>query len=241
MRVSRAHLPRLAAALLLVAAVVALRTLPVAEWLGELEAWTRANPVTGAVAYVVFSSAAIVALTPGWIPMTLAGVMFGLVPGLVYALIAVVGGATAAFLAGRTLARGWVERRIAGNRRLLALDDALGEQAFLIVMLTRAALVIPFNLLNYAYGLTRVHTGTYAAATAVGMVPVLGMYVYLGSLVQDVGQMLSGEAVTGAPPWWTAVIGAVAIATVVVSVRRTVLRKLERGAPIREPGARRVN
>ena len=230
MSVSRTHLLRLIGALLLIAAILALRTLPVAELLDELEAWSRGNPITGALVYVGLSAIAIVALTPGWIPMTLAGVMFGLVPGIAYALVAIVVGATAAFLAGRTLARGWVERRISGNRQLLALDDALGERAFLIVMLTRVAFVIPFNMLNYAYGLTRVGTGTYAGATATGMLPIVGLYVYLGSLAQDVGEVLSGGADSGAPTWWVAVVAVGAIGVVVFVVRRSVLQILARSA-----------
>ena len=160
--------------------------------------------------------------------MMLAGVLFGLTEGILYALIGVTVGATAALVAGRTLARSWVEKRIAGNEQLTALDDALGTEAFTIVVLTRLALVIPFNMLNYAYGLTRVGASVYAMATAVGMLPIVAMYVYLGTLAGDIGQILRGETDAGSGVWWLAGIALVAIAVVVFVVKRAVDRALKR-------------
>lgn len=212
----------------LVALVALLRTLPVVDWLDGAEAWVDAHPLAGATAYLAATIASVVALTPGWIPMTLAGLLFGLFPGALYALAGITVGATIALLAGRTLARRWVEHRIAGNEQLLALDDALEDQAFTIVLLTRLALVIPFNMLNYAYGLTRVRTIVYAVATAVGMLPAILMYAYFGTLARDIGAALSGDAETGPGTWWLAGIAATAIVVVVIVVRRAVGRALEK-------------
>ena len=160
--------------------------------------------------------------------MMLAGLVFGLTMGLVYAMLGIVGGAAAAFLVGRTLARPWVERRIAGNANLMALDDALDEQAFMIVALTRIALVLPFNFLNYAYGVTRVNIGVYVAGTAVGMLPIAGFYVYLGTLANDMSQILDEGANIGSNVWWAAAVAFVAIVAVVLTVRRALNRALRR-------------
>lgn len=199
-----------------------LRALPFGDWLRGVEAWVSTNPVPGAAVYIGLTVVAVVALTPGWIPMMLGGLLFGLGPGLLFGIVGMTVGATAALLAGRTLARGWVEKRIAGNEQMLALDDALDSQAFTIVALTRIALVIPFNMLNYAYGLTRVKTSVYATATAVGMLPVVTLYVYLGTLARDIGQILRGEADAGPGAWWLTGIALLAIAMVVFIVRRAV-------------------
>ncbi len=206
-----------------------LRTLPVGDWLIGIEAWVQANPVAGRFAYLGLAVAGIVALTPGWIPMMLAGLLFGLLPGVLYGLLAITIGATAAMLTGRTLARSWVEKRISGNKQLLALDDALDEQAFTIVALTRIALVIPFNMLNYAYGLTRVRLPVYALGTAVGMLPVVALFAYLGTLTRDISEVLSGEANATIDGWWLGAIALIAISIVVIVVRRTVKRTLARG------------
>lgn len=225
---SKTTISRLTIVVVLVAIILAIRTLPVGEWLVGIEDWVSANPATGRLAYLLVTIISGVALTPGWIPMMLAGLLFGLLPGIIFGLLGTTLGATAAMLTGRTLARSWVEKRIAGNQQLLALDDALDEQAFTIVALTRVALVIPFNILNYAYGLTRVRLPVYMAATAVGMLPVVALYAYLGTLARDITQILSGDATAGPGAWWIAAIAVVAISIIIFVVRRTVIRALER-------------
>lgn len=223
---SRRWLSRLAIVVLLVGIVVMFRALPLLEWIAGLESWVRARPIGGPLVFIVATIISVVALTPGWIPMSLAGLLFGFLPGFIYALFAVTIGATLALLVGRTLARRWVERRIEGNERLLALDDALEDQAFTIVVLTRIALVIPFNMLNYAYGLTRVRMRTFVAATAVGMVPIVAIYAYLGSVARDIGAVLAGDAKLDVDAAWIAGVAVVVIAIVIIVVRRAVRRAL---------------
>lgn len=224
---SKKTLSRLAIVIGLLALILMLRTLPVSEWLAGIESWVEANPVAGRAGFVVLAIVGGVALTPGWIPMMLAGLLFGLAEGIFYGLLGITLGATAGMLVGRTLARSWVEKRIKGHEQLMALDDALDQQAFSIVALTRLALVIPFNILNYAYGLTRVRVPVYLLATAVGMLPVVAMYVYFGTLTQDIGKLLSGDAEAGPGTWWLLGIALVAITLVVIVVKRTVARVLE--------------
>ncbi len=208
----------------LVGAWFVVRVLPVGEWLDELAAWAAANPLLGPTLFISMTMIGGVAAVPGWIPMMLAGLVFGFFPGVLYATLGIVAAATAALLVGRTLLRGWAEKRIAGNPRMLALDDAVQEQGFLIVVLTRLALVIPFNLLNYAYGLTRIDTRLYIVATTVGMLPAVATYVYLGTLARDIDQILAGDAEIK----WAAAAGVIALIAVVFTVRRTVKKALDR-------------
>lgn len=225
---TRRTLSRLAIVALLVGVVVLFQTLPLAEWLSSVEHWVRAHPVAGPLVFVLAATISVVALTPGWIFMTLGGLLFGFVPGVAYALVAATIGSALALLVGRTLARRWVERRIEGNEQLLALDDALEEQAFTIVVLTRLALVIPFNVLNYAYGLTRVRTLVFVAATLLGMLPIVAAYAYLGSIARDIGAVLSGDAKLDVDAAWIAGVAAVVIGIVILIVRRAVRRALEK-------------
>ena len=224
----RKLLLRVSAVALVAMLIIFARDLPFVIWLGELEVWARENPLAGAFAFITLTVIATVALLPGWVSMMLAGLVFGMSAGLLYAMIGIIGGAAAAFFVGRTLARSWVERRIAGNAHLMALDDALDEQAFSIVALTRIALVFPFNLLNYAYGVTRVDFGVYLAGTAVGMLPIVGIYVYLGTLTQNISQILSEGAQIGPGVWWAVVVAAIAIVSVILIVRRALGRALRR-------------
>src|SRR5439155_1410723 len=94
-------------------------------------------------------------------------------------------GASAAFLVGRYLARAAVERRIAANPRFAAIDRAVGAEGRKIVFLLRLSPVFPFNLLNYALGLTRVRFADFFLAS-VGMLPGTVLYVYSGKLIGDV-------------------------------------------------------
>ena len=227
--------------IVLVAVIAALfffaRELPFAEWLASLESWARQYPLAGAVAYIVVTIVATAALMPGWVMMMLAGLVFGPALGLAYAMTGLVGGAVAGLFIGRTVARKWVERRIAGNVHLMALDDALEEQAFTIVALTRIALVFPHNVLNYAYGVTRVKLPAYTAGTAVEILPIVGFYVYLGTLAHDMSQILEEGAQFGLRAWWGVAIAAIAIVTVLLVVRRALVRALQRQK--REPERQR--
>ena len=219
---------RVLALVALGALIYVARDLPLADGLAALQFWASEHPLFGAIAYISVTIIAIALLTPGWILMMLAGLTFGLMPGLLYAMLGIVGGAIAAFYVGRTLARKWVERRVADNIHLLALGDALEDQAFTIVALTRIALVFPFNVLNYAYGVTRVHLREYVAGTAVGMLPIVTIYVYLGTLTRDLSQILDEGAAIGPGAWWAAGVAIIAIISVVLVVRRALQRAMQR-------------
>ena len=217
---------RVALAAIVLTGIVAATMLPVGAWMQSVGDWVVERPVEGAVGYLVVATMCGVLMTPGWVPMMLAGVLFGLGKGIALAVFGIVGGATAAFLAGRGLLRGPIERRIAGNPTLVAIDRAVDQQAFTIVVLTRLALVLPYNLLNYVYGGTRVGLRTYMLATGLGMLPAVTLYVYLGTLASDVGQMLdSGGA---APPGsrWISGLALAAIVAVTIVIHRAARRAL---------------
>lgn len=223
---SRAVINRVLVLIGLIVVAILLRTLPVTEWLERLTRLNDAYPVAVPIAYVATVIVATIALFPGWVSIMIAGLLFGLWPGLLYALLGITAGAFGAFLAGRALGRSWVEKRMGDNLKLQALDEAVDAQSFYIIFLTRFAIVLPFNLLNYAFGLTRVRVTTYVAATALGMLPAVLLYVYLGTLADDFGQILAGEVRPTSGAIWIAAIAVVAIAAVVWIVHRAATRAL---------------
>jgi uncharacterized membrane protein YdjX (TVP38/TMEM64 family) len=202
------------------------RILPVTEWLEQLERLNEQHPVAVPLGYVAGVAIATVALFPGWISMMLGGLLFGLMPGLPFALLGITTGAFGAFLAGRALGRSWVENRMGDSLKLQALDEAVEAQSFYIVFLTRFAIVLPFNVLNYAFGLTRVTITTYVAATALGMLPAVLLYVYLGTLADDFGAILSGDVRPASGAYWIGALAIVAIAAVIWIVQRAARRAL---------------
>jgi uncharacterized membrane protein YdjX (TVP38/TMEM64 family) len=108
---------------------------------------------------------------PG-LPLTLlGGLVFGAVWGTLYVWIAATLSAALAFLVARHLARGTVERWIVQSPRLARIDDAVGRHGWRIVMVTRLVPLFPFNLQNYAYGLTRIPFWTYLVVSGVCILP----------------------------------------------------------------------
>ena len=126
-------------------------------------------------------------LVPG-LPLDLAaGVLFGPVWGTVYSLVGATAGATVAFLAARTVGRDWTEKKLSGP--LKKLKEGVDKGGWEFVAFVRLVPVIPFNLLNYALGLTRIGLAPYVLASAVFMAPATAVYVYAG--------WAGGEAIGG--------------------------------------------
>jgi uncharacterized membrane protein YdjX (TVP38/TMEM64 family) len=123
---------------------------------------------------------------------------------------------------------------VAGNPRLGAIEAGLREEAFVIVVLTRLSLVMPFNLLNYAYGITSVRGSVHFIATGVGMLAPVALYVYLGTLARDIGQILSGAATPTTLGYWIAGAGIIAIIILTWVMHRAASRALERHLPTME-------
>ena len=146
--------------LLIVVAVIAAlygaHRIGAGPWLTNALDWIRGLGPLAPIAFIAIYIVACVAFLPGSILTIGAGVIFGVVRGSIYVSIAATLGATAAFLVGRYLARDWVSAKLEGNPKFKAIDDAVGKEGWKIVLLTRLSPVFPFNLLNYAYGLTSV-------------------------------------------------------------------------------------
>ncbi|MEP0886533.1 TVP38/TMEM64 family protein, partial [Trichocoleus sp. ST-U3] len=170
---------------------------------------------------------ATVAFLPGSIVTLGAGVVFGIVWGSIYVFIGASLGATAAFLIGRYLARDWVFKKIAGNEKFRAIDEAVGKEGFKIVLLTRLSPVFPFTLLNYAFGVTGVSLKDYILGF-VGMIPGMIMYVYLGSLAGNLAKVgTEGQPSNPTVEWTIRIIGFIATVAVTVYVTRIARKALE--------------
>ena len=183
--------------------------------------WVEGLGVWGPVVFILGYAVAAVAFIPGSLLTLAAGAIFGLVKGTIYTLIGATLGAAAAFLVARYLARGAIERRIAGNAKFAAIDKAVGREGFKIVALLRLSPVFPFNLLNYSLGLTQVRFLQYLAAS-IAMLPGTLLYVYYGkaagSLAAVAGGAKSreGDRATG----WCSALGLLATVVVTTFVTR---------------------
>jgi uncharacterized membrane protein YdjX (TVP38/TMEM64 family) len=205
------------AALAVAAFVAALLTLPVSEWLVAIVDWTQGAGWLGVLVFSVAYVTATVLMLPGSILTLGAGFVYGPLWGTLLVSPVSVMAAGIAFVLGRSVARQWIARRMERNPRFKAIDEAIGEGGFKIVLLLRLSPVFPFNLLNYSLGLTRVSLRDYLLASFIGMLPGTFLYVYLGSLVTNASQLLSGKR-PSAGPWQYALYGAGLVATLLVTL-----------------------
>ena len=211
-----------------IAAIVAVVVLARVFHLGEAFAWAleriRSLGALAPVLFIIIYIAGAILFVPGAILTIGGGALFGVVWGSIYVSIGATIGATAAFVIGRYLARGWVRGRLAGNPRFAAIDDSVGREGWKIVALTRLSPVFPFNLLNYAFGLTGVSLRDYVIATWAGILPGTVLYVYIGAL----GGTLARPGAAHRPPaqWALDIVGLLATLAVALYAGRIAARAL---------------
>ena|ERR1051326_1102445 len=171
--------------------------LPFLQWMVDFVHWAKGMGAAGGVLYAVFYIAGTALFFPG-LPLTLgAGFLYGAIIGTLVVSPASVAGATLAFLIARYLARDWVTRRLKKYPQAAAIDRAIEKNGFKAVVLLRLQPVLPFNILNYALGLTSIRLRDYMLASWIGMFPATVLYVYLGSIMNDISDLLRGRPNSG--------------------------------------------
>ncbi len=192
--------------------------------------WVAARGIAGVAVFAAAYVVATVLFVPGSILTLGAGFVFGVIGGTAAVSVASTVGATAAFLVGRYVARDWVAARTSAMPRFGAIDAAVGREGWKIVLLTRLSPVFPFNLLNYAYGLTAVRPIPFVLASWIGMLPGTVMYVYIGSLAASVAT-LGGTTERGPLQWTLYGLGLAATVAVTVFVTRLARNALQQELP----------
>ena len=215
-------------AAIIVAVITGTVLLPVKDWLiGALE-WTEGLGVWGHVFVVAFYVVACVFLLPGSILTLGAGLLFGLVGGVITVSIGSTLGACAAFWIGRTVARNWIAAKVAANEKFAAIDHAVAGQGFKIVLLTRLSPIFPFNVLNYAFGLTKIAFWKYALGSWIGMIPGTVMYVYFGAALGSFAQLAAGkveQGVAGRLFFWFGLAATFVVTVFVTRLARKALKQ----------------
>ena len=145
---------------------------------------------------------AVVLAVPGSALTALAGVIFGSFQAIVYVSIASTVGATLAFLVSRYLARDFLVEKLQKNRSFRRLDDMTERYGPFIVAVVRLIPIIPFSLVNYGFGLTRISLKTYVIFSWLFMIPGTILYVAGGEALQKA--LLEGQV-----PWKLLVVIAV--------------------------------
>ena len=184
---------------LIVGAIAAVRMTGAARFMEQetLRGWIEACGIYGSLIYMLVYAIAPALFLPG-LPITIAGgVLFGPFWGVVYTITGATTGACLAFLISRHLARDWIERKMRGPR-WRKLDEDVQRHGWKVVAITRLIPLFPFNLLNYAFGLTKIKFLHYAAATFVCMLPAcIAFIVFSSSLLNVIQGKISTEFIIG--------------------------------------------
>lgn len=189
----------------------------------------------GPIAFIAIYNLATLLFIPGSILTLKGGCLFGVFWGSIYVIIAATIGATLAFLIGRYLSRDWVVQKLDKHPKFKAIDLAVAKEGWKIVLLTRLSPIFPFNLLNYAFGVTQVSLKDYILGS-IGIIPGTVMYVYIGSLASNIAmlntphQPSNPQAQIG--EWVIQVMGFIATVVVTIYVTKVAQKTLKESVAI---------
>ncbi|KAM9968870.1 hypothetical protein ACTFIW_000273 [Dictyostelium discoideum] len=125
----------------------------------------------------------IIFLIPVTIPTVLGGAIFGFWYTLLFVWTASMVGGCISFLIGRFLLRGSISRMVAKSKRMTAVDQAVAQESFKIVLLLRFTPIVPESILNYALSVAKISVARYLICTAIGLLPGTSFFIYLGAVV----------------------------------------------------------
>ncbi len=221
-------------ALAVVIVAVGFLFLPVRQWLEALEIYIQSLGALGPVIFAIVYVVTTVLFVPGSALTIAAGGLFGLSIGFLVVFLGANLGALCAFLLARTFLRERVTQWAQAKPKFRSLDQAIGQQGFKMVFLTRLSPVFPFVLLNYLLGLTAVRTGAYVLANLLGMLPGTFLFVYIGAAARDA---LAGQpASTDFYQQLLKYVGLAATFAVVVLVTRVARKALREAEQSNEGG-----
>jgi len=172
--------------LVIIAATFAVRWTGLSRYM-ETEALRQLveqSGIFGPLVYMFIYTIAPVLFFPG-LPITIAGgILFGPFWGVLYTIIGSTCGACAAFLVSRHISSNWIETKLK-SPRWHRLSDGVEKHGWKMVAFARLVPLFPFNLLNYAFGLTKIKFRHYALATFLCMLPACIAFIVFSSSLLD--------------------------------------------------------
>jgi uncharacterized membrane protein YdjX (TVP38/TMEM64 family) len=202
--------------------------LPIDAWALVFAARVRDAGVLGAVIYALAYTPGAVLLVPAAAFSLGAGFAFGVPLGVAVAIPGAALSSIVVFVLGRTVLQGAVQDRLAAYPKFRAIERAVEKHGIKTVVLLRLSPIMPFNLLNYLFGVTRLTLGQYVVASFVGVVPGAVLFAYIGSLVTSAAEYAQGvrpEAGPGeAALYWFGLFATLLVVVVVGRVARRELR-----------------
>jgi uncharacterized membrane protein YdjX (TVP38/TMEM64 family) len=160
--------------------------LPVREWMDGIQHWLLGLGFWGVAIFTLILIVATFLPLPDWPLPIVAGYVYG-VWAFVLVYIGIVMPSMVAFLAARHLARDPIKAFLASRPKFRAIDKVVAREGWKVVVLLRLSPVVPFNLQNYALGVTGISFCQYVGATLAGVIPGIAIYVYFGIFGKGLG------------------------------------------------------
>ncbi len=206
-------------------------------WLHEVVHWMETIQGAGWVGWLLFVglyAASCLLFIPGSILTLAAGAVYGFWGGTLLVLIGNGLGALLSLLITRYLLRDWARKKFARHTGLRAMETAVRKDGWTIVCLTRLSPVMPFSLINYSLGLTKLSALKFLLATEVGAVPSICVYVYFGTLIGSLTRIGPDLHQHRALEWVFQGCGLILTILVTIYVTRIASRALKERMPSRK-------
>lgn len=145
-----------------------------------LKEYIRSSGIFGPLVYMAMFSV----IPAGSIIAIAGGMAFGVYYGTLYTIIGAVVGATVAFYISRLLGRGAVDRFLKG--KFSSFEEGMENRGFLLILVLRLIPIIPFNVISFGAGLSKIRYLDYMLATMIGIIPGVIAYTNLGDKALDV-------------------------------------------------------
>jgi uncharacterized membrane protein YdjX (TVP38/TMEM64 family) len=209
-------------------------------WLHEAVHWMteiQSAGWMGWLLFIVLYAGSCLVFMPGSILTLGAGAIYGFWEGVALVLVGNGLGAFLSLVLTRYLLKDWAAKHFARSKRLLALQSAVEKEGWKIVCLTHLSPVMPFSLINYAYGLTNISIIEFLLATEIGSIPSTFIYVYLGTFLGNLAKIGPEIRQHGALEWVLQGMGVVATIAVTIYISRVTSQILNKRFPRHEPAS----
>ena len=146
--------------------------------------WTNTLGFIAPIFFLLLYCLATILLLPTMVLTLAGGALFGPIIGTLFNLMGATLGAASAFCISRYLVSDWLASK--DNIRLTKLIAGVEGRGWQFVALLRLVPVIPFNLVNYGLGITRIKFSHYLITTVIFLIPAEIIFTYCGYAGMDI-------------------------------------------------------
>ncbi len=149
--------------------------------LRRLQDTVQASGTLGYALYIALFILATVCLLPGSVLVLAGGIVFGPWLGTLLSLIAATVASALSFLLARWLGRALLLKYVGHTHTFQTIERGIARSGIDFLILTRLIPLFPYNIQNYAYGLTAIRFWPYTLISALTTLPGIFIYTLMAS------------------------------------------------------------